>query len=245
MEINEISRFGQLVGNGHDIVAKAMVTYGIDMESLVNEITTTATSVSSEDFDAASAWYSEACLFAFNLATKYDTTLDIAAAVIAAVSPRMPWKRNKSVAEAILWEYVKYDDLSAIDAAKQIGLALSANVAMAIKIARGESISDTLTGTKRRSFYNNIAHPLGIDSVTIDTWMMMAYCNVTGSVKKDAEKFIRANETALGGTGAGYYVLAEATRIVAKNLGTTANAIQAVYWVCVSGSMNGGREDIN
>lgn len=245
LEINEISRFDQLVGNGPEIVAQAMLTYGIDFESLVSEIATQVNNVPAVTASESAAWYIEANEFAVKLAAQYEMSVSKVAGVIAAVSPRMPWLRNKKVAEAIVSTYAKYDDLSAIDAAKEIGLALSANVAMAVKICRGEAIADVLTGTKRRSFYNNIVAPSGIDSVTVDTWMMVAYCNVASVDKKTAEKFIRSNETALGGTGAGYFVIAEAVREVARTLNMTANAIQAVYWVAVSGSFNGGREDIN
>lgn len=244
MEINEISRFDQLVGNGHEIVAQAMVTYSIDMQSLTAEIISKIFSIDTELFSSSITWYAQANAFAHYLAIKYNTSFEIAAGVIAAVSPRMPWLRNKNVAEDILANFGRHSELSALEAAKEIGLAISVNVAMAIKIARGESISDTLTGTKRRSFFNNIAYPSGIDSVTIDTWMMNAYCNVTGESKKVAEKFMRSNETALGGTGAGYFVISEAVRIVANLLNMPANQIQAAYWIAESGSFDGGRTDV-
>lgn len=245
MQINEISRMDQLVNNGPSIVETAMATYGVSVETLVDEILNKVDAMPIDEFNSASVWYLQANAFAHLLAIKYNTSYTIAAGIIAAVSPRMPWLRNKKVAEGILSEYSKYDHLSAIDAAKEIGLALSANVAMAIKIARGESISDTLTGTKRRSFYNNIESPSTGDSVTVDTWMMNAFCNVSGCTKKVAEKFIRANETALGGTGAGYFVIAQAVRRAASLKGITPNAMQAAYWVAASGSFNGGREDIS
>jgi hypothetical protein len=245
MEINEFSRFDQLVGNGAEIIAKAMVAYGIDMESLIGEISETVKGVSAEIASESGDWYNVANEFASELAEEFHTTPEIAAGIISAVSPRMPWKRNKTVARAILQEFKKYPFLSAMDAAKEIGMALSANVSMAVKIARKESISETLSGVKRRSFFNNISSPNGIDSVTVDTWMMVAYCNVTGADKKTAEKFIAANRTALGGAGAGYYAIAEAVRMVAKELGMTANAVQAIYWCQVSGSFDGSRTDIN
>lgn len=245
MQINEISRFDQLVNNGQSIIDAAMSNYSVSVKALVSEILSKIDTMPINEYRDATVWYWEANAFARFLAIKYDTTYEIAAGVLSAVSPRMPWLRNKNVAETILWEYVKYDDLSAIDAAKEIGLALSANVAMAIKIARGESISDTLTGTKRRSFYNNIVSPSTGDSVTVDTWMMNAVCNVADITKKEAEKFVRSNETALGGTGAGYFVIAESVREVAKQLGITANAVQAAYWCAVTGSVDGGRPEIN
>jgi len=243
---NELSRFDQLVGNGHEIVATAMVEYGVDILAVVDEIDAKISHNVIGFNNPDALWYLHANAFAHQLANKYDTTFTIAAGIISAVSPRMPWLRNKRVAESILKNFRKYDSLSALDAAKAIKLGMGANVAMAIKIARGESISDTLTGTKRRSFYNNIVEPLtGIDSVTVDTWMLNAFVNACGITKKDAEKFVRANYRALGGTGAGYYVMAEAVRMVAQAHDVPANFVQAAYWCAVSGSADGGRSDIS
>lgn len=244
--INEFSRFDQLVGNGHEIVATAMADYSVDFYAVVDEIEATLSNSVIGFNNPDALWYLHANAFAHQLANKYNTTFTVAAGIISAVSPRMPWLRNKRVAESILIGFKEYDYLPALDAAKAMGLGMSANVAMAIKIARGESISDTLTGTKRRSFYNNIVEPLtGIDSVTVDTWMLNAFVTSCGITKKDAENFARANYRALGGTGAGYYVMAEAVRMVAQAHDVPANFVQAAYWCQVAGSADGGRSDIN
>jgi hypothetical protein len=183
--------------------------------------------------------------FAKSLSDAYGVSIEVASGVIAAVSPRMPWLRNKTVAETVIRDSGKYAEMTALEAAKEMNLGLSVNIAMAIRILRAETVTGILTGIKRQSFYNNIVSPFGIDSVTVDTWMMMVYCYVTGEDKATALKFIRANEKALNGTGAGYIAIAEAVRVAASTLGMTANAIQAVYWVAVSGSFNGGRQDIS
>jgi hypothetical protein len=108
------------------------------------------------------------------------------------------------------------------------------NFAMAIKIARGEDISNTLSGTKRRSFYNNIVNPTVGDSVTVDTWMARAIMNTNGMDLKTASEFLRKNRVALGGTGVGYYLIAESVREVAKRLNMLPHEVQAAYWVSVS-----------
>lgn len=245
MEIHEVSRIAQLTGAGTEIVINAMTEYGIDMDSLIIEITNCVAQVPNETSKESAEWYPMAHSFAKSLADAYGVSLEVASGVIAAASPRMPWLRNKTVAETVIRDSGKYAEMTALEAAKEMNLGLSVNIAMAIRILRAGTVAGILTGIKRQSFYNNIVSPAGIDSVTVDTWMMMVYCHVTGKGKDVALKFIRANEKALNGTGAGYIAIAEAVRVAASTLGMTANAIQAVYWVAVSGSFNGGRTDIN
>jgi hypothetical protein len=245
MQITEVSRFSQLNERATDIVNKAAADYGVNVYDLAEQISQTIKAMDVADAVKAAKWYFDANAFAQQLAYKYNTTTDIVAAVISAVSPRMPWLRNKVVAETILANQGSYASLSADDAAKTMRLGLNTNIAMAIKIARGASIDATLTGIKRRSFYNNIIDPANNDSVTVDTWMQMAYANVTGSDKATALKFVTANEKALHGMGAGYLLIAESVRMVADEMDLMPHQIQSMYWVATSGSMNGGREDIH
>ncbi len=243
--LHEVSRFGQLTGNGTEVVLNAMTQYGVDMDSLIAEITNRVANVPAETAKESAEWYPMANRFAVSLSETYGVSVECAAGVIAAVSPRMPWLRNKVVAETIISDFRKYDRMDAIDAAKEMCMCLSANVAMAIRILRAGTVAGILTGIKRQSFYNNIVDPYGNDSVTVDTWMVEAYCHASGADKATALKFIRANEKALSLTGAGYVAIAEATRIAASTLGMTANAVQAIYWVALSGDFNGSRTDIN
>lgn len=245
MQITEVSRFAQLDQRSTEIVEKAAAEYGVTVFDLAEQISQTINSMAVADAVKAGNWYFDANLFAQELAFKYNTTADIAAAVISAVSPRMPWLRNKVIAETILATQGAYANLSADDAAKEMHLGLNTNISMAIKIVRGADISETLTGIKRRSFYNNIIAPANNDSVTVDTWMQMAYANVAGTDKATALKFVTANEKALKGIGAGYLLIAEATRMVAKEMDLLPHQIQACYWVAVSGNYNGGRTDIS
>lgn len=245
MELSSIATAIETNTNYGTIIGKAAAEYGVTTADLAEQIAQTVNAMDVADAIKAGNWYFDAHAFATELAAKYNTTVEITAGIIAAVSPRMPWLRNKYVADAILAGMGKVASLSALDAAKALKLGLGANVAMAIKIARGAKISETLTGIKRRSFYNNIVAPHNTDSVTVDTWMMLAYCNITATDKAKALDFIRANEKALGGTGAGYFMIADAVRIVAKEMNLMPHQVQAAYWVAVSGDYNGGRTDIN
>lgn len=242
--ISEVSRLSQLSSDKLTVLSAGMAEHGLMFSAITAEIRDAINGLSEDKIEPAAEWYRNANGFALELAGTYDVSVEIAAGVISAVSPRMPWLRNKNVAREILKSFRNYSHLSAEDAAKEMSLGLNVNIAMAIKIARGESISDTLTGTKRRSFYNNIVSPIKGDSVTVDTWMVRAIMNTTGFSLKFASDLLRINRTTLKGTGVGYFVIAEAVRNVAKEMMLRPSQIQALYWVAISGSVDGGREDI-
>ena len=245
MIIEEISRISQLTARERVIVDKASAEYGVTVSALAEQISHVVNGMDVADAIKAANWYFDAHNFATYLAEEYEVSVEIAAGIISAVSPRMPWLRNKMVAQSILMQSGAYADLSAVETAKELKLGMSANIAMAVKIARGAFVEDALTGIKRKSFYNNIVAPKQTDSVTVDTWMQLAFCRVTGKPKADAISFVRANEKALKEVGAGYILIAEAVRVVAAEMSLFPHQIQAMYWVEASGSYNGGREDIN
>lgn len=241
--ILEFSRQSQLSDAGKETVAKVAAEYGVTVSDLSGIISSTVENTPVEVAVKASNWYVEAHEFVCDVAAQYDITPEKVAGVVSAVSPRMPWLRNKNVAQAIIANHGDYAELSANDAAKQIGLALGNNVFMAFEILRGKSVSAALSGVKRRNFYNNIISPLKGDSVTVDTWMMESYCRFAGVPKKSAEDFVRAayRVGALNGTGVGYYMIADAVRIVARAMDITPASVQAIFWVSVAGNHNGGR----
>jgi hypothetical protein len=245
MLVNETSRLSQLTPAGTAKLSALMTQHSLMFSTVTREISDTVKGMDESAYEESIDWYFQAHSFADELAKEFGTSLEIAAGIIAAVSPRMPWLRNKSVAAGILREYRKYLFLSPLESAYAIGLGLSSNVAMAVKIARGEEIAEVLTGTKRRSFYNNIVSPDSGDSVTVDTWMVRAFMNTSNLNLKDASELLRKGRVALGGTGAGYYVIAEAVRGIAENMSLQPHQVQAAYWTAVSGSINGAREDIS
>jgi hypothetical protein len=243
--INETSRLSQLTPAGLDKLAKGMAEYKLRFDAVTADIRNIISGMSSDVVAESAEWYEQANGYALMLSGIYDVTPAQVAGIISAVSPRMSWQRNKSVAESILNRFRNFDpELSALEIAARMELGLHSNVAMAVKIARGEEIAEVLSGTKRRSFYNNIIAPDKGDSVTVDTWMGRTIMRTTDATLKEATDILRANYRALGGTGVGYYVVAESVRTVAKEMNLSAASVQAIYWVGISGSMNGGREDI-
>jgi hypothetical protein len=115
----------------------------------------------------AAEWYSEAQSIAIQLSEKYLISLDVAAGIIAAFSPRTRWAQNILNAERFL------NDESIP--------ALGNNIRMAAAVMNDESIS-ALKGRKTNSFAHNISG--NMDKVTIDVWMIRA----AGYDRLDANK---------------------------------------------------------
>jgi len=194
----------------------------------------------------AKAWYPNANKYAEGLAAKHGVSTEQAVAIISAVSPRTPWPRNQTIAERILTHHKDYPStMAAEEVAARIGGGFKANLTPAVKIARGESIHTTLTGVKRRSFYNNILHPGQTDSVTVDTWMMEAVVRTSRNkamTKDDAINFLNADKGVIThGAGSGYVAIADAVRNVAAKHGLSPDEVQSAYWIMTTGSTTGNR----
>lgn len=118
--------------------------------------------------DAVNAgnWYSEAQAMAMQLSIRYNVSLEIAASVIAAFSPRTRWAQNVLNAEA----FFNGDKVP----------ALGNNIKMA-KAALSIGF-DALKGAKTNAFARNIAGDM--EKVTIDVWMIRA----AGYDRLDANK---------------------------------------------------------
>lgn len=105
---------------------------------------------------AARNWYTEANAHAYDISKRAKVTMPEAAGIIAAFSPRTPWKRNLKLAHAY--------------AAGKPTPTLAANRAAADRI-RAHGL-ESLTGPKVAPFARAIAGDP--DAVVIDIWMMRA-----------------------------------------------------------------------
>lgn len=126
-------------------------------ETLVRRILRTFDVASPSDIEAGARWYAEAEDLARSLA---DTagSLQIAAEVIAALSPRTIWSRNVVQAYAL----VHHDE--------HLSGSLTRNVEMARRVIAGET--GVLKGNKTRAFAANIAGDR--ERVTVDVWAARA-----------------------------------------------------------------------
>lgn len=113
--------------------------------------------------EKGTAWYQTAQDEARSLAKQYKTTYRIAAAVIAALSPRTKWEQNKGDARAILRAVASGSRI------KPKVTAYNRNRDKAWKIAKGGKPSDVLSGPKVTAFYANIMGDY--TRVTVDIWI--------------------------------------------------------------------------
>lgn len=189
---------------------------------------------------AGKTWYPEAHTFNEHLAKRSGLTIEQVTGITAATSPRTAWPQNKRLAERVAMTHGKYTDPNPVDAGKRMGGSLSMNLGAAIAIARGGS-TDDLTGTKRRSFFNNMLHPGKTDDVTVDTWMQRAVMNASRRkmTLDQSVEYLNASRGPTGGVGAGYVTIAEAVRAVAARRNLTPDELQAAYWVAVAGGIKG------
>ena len=112
------------------------------------------------------SWYQRANLAAVRLADQYEISIDTAAGVIAALSPRNKWERNLIDAENIIAAFKAGGD----EACEEIKVCtFGSNKKKAIDIliwgAQGELIKEILSGPKLCEFFACI---IGEDDVCID-----------------------------------------------------------------------------
>lgn len=164
---------------------------------------------SAEHAEAGEAWYSQAQAEAARMASQYGVTVNTAAGVIAALSPRIQWGHNVRLADQVL--------AAGGDPELVQGGGFKANLHKACRIAKGERPSAVLGGRKVRSFYANI---IGWrHSVTVDTWACQVVGYPPGYAPSKSE----------------YEEISRAYKAVAREYGVSAHEVQAVTWVHIRG----------
>ena len=127
----------------------------------------------------------------------------------------------------------KLSELSAVQAGyilKPLVQAYPANIAKAIRIARGEAPASVLGGAKVRSFYSNIVYPHQPSGVTIDTWMIRTLSGRTDLNRSKLAQLVQS-PTAQGLKGIGSYpYFAEMINTAASQHGLLPQEAQAMIW---------------
>lgn len=195
----------------HDQTMRAV--YGVTLETVVRRIVRTFDAATPSDVESGARWYDEAGDLAMSL-TGYDdgnsraVTVEGAAAVIAALSPRTPWSRNVAGAVA----FIRSGRADALD----LG-CLTTNVDRAERVlsATADPIGalDTGTAPKVHAFARNIAGDR--EAVTVDVWA----CRVADL---DDEKLSRKGA---------YDAVAHAYRLAARRRGVDPATMQATTWI--------------
>jgi hypothetical protein len=167
-------------------------------------------SATEEQVLAGEAWYETARNEAKQLSKDYKVSYRCAAGVIAVLSPRSKWNKNKEDARAIL---------RAATSGSEILPKVSAygkNRDKAWRIAKGESPASVLGGPKVNAFYRNICGDY--NGVTVDVW-----------TARVAEPYNHS----FAGRDKDYETIAEAYKNAAMDLNTFPAFVQAVCWVTV------------
>jgi hypothetical protein len=154
-------------------------------------------------------WYATARRTAELLAGEYGSTVDRAAGVIAALSPRCQWRPNVEGARRML-------QAASLRAPEPVCAGTGANRRKAWAIACGADPDAVLSGPKVRAFYANIIGD--DDAVTVDVWAARAAVGRTVEPK-----------------GRTYDRIAEAYRRAAVRRGLTPREMQATVWCAVRG----------
>src|SRR6266542_2742431 len=205
--------------------------------------------------DRARAWYRDENVTAHRRAAKYKVSASTAAAVESATSPRCRYVTNQQATDAIFERKDKFDSAEGI-AGDIHGLIMNSFKLQGAQLAKGAS-PETLTGAKRRSFYNNIMFPGRTNDVTIDGRMAQVLQKAGARHARKAKKPLTprpdekghdpglaaaqellsasAHTANMNDVGAGYYVLADATRIVAGLYGESPDTIQSAVWIRIGG----------
>lgn len=173
-----------------------------------------------QDIEEGLNWYPEANEFCRVLANKHGLTLQQVAGITAAMSPQTSWGVNK--------EFVK----SFLDSGGKAKVTTHERVTKAKKMLKTTDYEEIMSllsvrengALKTRAFYDSICRPTETDLVVIDRHQIAASLQ-----RPDATYALDANMAQI--TPVQYNFLSECTREVARSLGYSYSATQAILWL--------------
>lgn len=138
------------------------------MQVLLDKLTTHFVNVNNETFTDGLEWYNKAYKHAryIKANTSKDISLKQVIGVIAALSPRNKWARNKQDALALI-NGDSNTKVCTFDHQKDKALSV---IALDWQSCTSEGITNILKGTKTVNFYNNILYRGKNDGITVDVW---------------------------------------------------------------------------
>lgn len=155
-------------------------------------------------------WYSDARKVAINIANESDLPLIVVCGVIAAISPKMNWKRNIEEART----------MCLTGECKQMGFLKDKARAIINSTGTKSEILKILNGEKISAFFLNIYEPHTSENVTIDRHAIRI---ALGKNLTDAEIKTIPVKT--------YKVFENAYKAAADKYGTTPLIAQSATWV--------------
>ena len=235
---------------------KAGKTIDVSVNDVVAHINETLDGVDEGTWQEGEQWYQKAhdeCVVPW--AKEFDVPEEVVAGVIAAISPRMPWDKNVEVAHELIRLWREEDDFGGLpdmDAARSTpqqggrdeDAGLSDNVVQAIRCLRTGDVDKSVSGTKRRSFANNLYDPTAGYDVCNDGWMASMVNRMypdAGFTAAECDPWLGHTKTISKqeqpGPG-GYVIIAEAVRKIAEKRDLLPCQVQAIYWIAVGGGTN-------
>jgi hypothetical protein len=194
-----------------DLGAKRRKDYVVD-PALVAHVLQEWKKVTREDLQQGIQWYEQANELAHSMAVGTSYTPDQIGAVISAMSPRMPWGRNKVAARVIVDRHSNGDR-------NVKGIGLWDNVKLSYAILDDASSIETLKN-KRHHFYLNIMGRK--DVATIDSWMC---------------KILFGRDTTIEAAGDNHDLCSMVIESAAEVAGLNPRDFQAALWVMVRREM--------
>jgi hypothetical protein len=161
-----------------------------------------------EEKNSGLSWYLEAREYSKELSEKYSIRFEVAAAVLAALSPLNYWNRNKVDAENTIKFHRGLGGYPRSTTPKR-------NIEKALKILKTGKILKYLSGDKVTRFFENIINP-NSNRVTVDRHAIAIALN-DRSIKSIPARYYGDFETAY--------------KQAAKIVGLRPNRLQAVTWV--------------
>jgi hypothetical protein len=221
---------GKSVRPNHNAV---LARNGVTMKDTVANVLAVFDRATPADMEAGARWYGEdAAALISDLARAGNVTREVAASVVAQLSPRTTWSRNVAAASAMLTAWGSNADSDAVVRAAYAVGAMRANVARALKVLinfghdcpeEGEPF-DLINGPKTNAFARNLCGDR--NAVTVDVWAARIALN-PGWSRGDTED---TSELLLGRAGM-YDALAQAYRLAAAKRGVDPTTMQATSWV--------------
>lgn len=167
---------------------------------------------SSVELIQASNWYEIAHKWCMDVASAYGLTVSQVAGITAAMSPQIPWDKNKLQTILLIQKMRNGEELTGL-------MAYKVNVEKARRIYMGENALDVLGGKKVRSFYGNLM--LDDSTVTIDRHALHIALYGCGNEEKSGS--ITPTDK--------LYDIAQSAYVTAANIfGITPYSLQSITW---------------
>jgi len=161
-------------------------------------------------------WYLKAHDVALISSYKYGISLSKTAGVIASLSPKNKWSDNIKDANLVLFNFSQGRDTLQSEISSPFP-----KVSTSLEILKTDIDPYQRLGQKSRSFYRCIYCPVNISEVCIDSWAARAI--------HYTERWISKKN---------YPIIQQCYREVAKEVGLTPSAFQAIIWVNIRGKAN-------